>query len=300
MNNHNVIAFREPLPLIGEIKKQARIFFDNGAFNEGREYDEARGIVNHLRHNCTNYEALRYAIRVDKQGENDNLDILALKKAVLSAIRDRFPEFRTECLRQEEWLKHRTEVLEASRVKYLSPGPGGTPLAPALDLIGAETETVLSLKARMGELERELAARGEEISDLQKQLISIRNTPIGVLYDEFLNLRNRAAESDRLRNETESYLRILRKMRTDLLALALDAEPGPRPDLTLLDLSGTAEPKAERKRYNISPETREVFRANMRRAHAVRKEKAAARRMAKEAAKAVALTSSRDDPEFQV
>ena len=197
----NSLIFKDAPPL-EQIKKNARIFFNNSAYNDDKEYEEARGCVNYLRHICTNYDKVRYAIRVDKKDENDNPDILALKLEVLGAMRERYPELKTECLRQEEWLNNRAATLEHGRAKYFS----AKPLAPALDLIGAEAGEALQLKARIAELENALSDKQAELTNLGRELTAMRETGFGALYDELKSLRARAAEGDRLRVDKERYL----------------------------------------------------------------------------------------------
>jgi hypothetical protein len=251
MNNR--LIFKETPPLEA-IKRHARLFFDNAGFNEGKAYEEARGAVNYIRHALTNYDALRYEIRVDKLYENENPDILALKLTALVAIRNKWPEFRTECLRQEDWLNSRAASLEYGRRKYnvMTAAPASLPLAPALDLIGAgrptESETAAAnpvpvaakepdgseiafFKELVEELENKLAAKEGELAAARQEITAMRNTALGTLFDELAALRARGTESDALRTEKEAlrtenagYLRILRAVRA-----ALGAEIGGAP-----------------------------------------------------------------------
>jgi hypothetical protein len=88
----NELIFKEP-PSMEIIKKNARAFFDKNCANGEKEYDEPRGCLNYLRHEHTNYDKLRYAIRVSKQEENNNLEVLTLKLAVHRLISERYPSY---------------------------------------------------------------------------------------------------------------------------------------------------------------------------------------------------------------
>jgi hypothetical protein len=155
----NSIKFSNPPPA-EVLKKEAYKRFVQWGPNEGKPYDEAQGAVNYIRHVLTNYDALRREIRLDvKDDENDQPDILSLKLETLAGIKERYPEYRTECARQEEWLRGRAKALAYSRAKYSSPNPGMVSMAPSLDLVGARTEEKFSLGRRIAELERALAEK---------------------------------------------------------------------------------------------------------------------------------------------
>jgi len=285
----NALIFKDPPPL-EQIKKNARLFFNNGVNNEDKEYEEARGCVNYIRHMCTNYDKLRYAIRVDKKDENDNPDILALKREVLGAIRERYRELKTECLRQEEWLKNRAAALEHGRTKYFS----AKPLAPALDLIGAEAGEVLQLKSRIAELENVLSDKQAELTLLDRELAAMRETGFGALYDELKRLRARAAEGDRLRVDKERYLEGLKSIRAVVEELELESAPD-------------TEPLSEKIRRSCnkidrSPEALARLRENAAKARASHVRKAAERRAAKAAAELATLARANNEepPQFQV
>lgn len=76
--NTELIWKTKPSPQ--EIQRLARAFFTRDTRNHDKEYDEVRGAINHLRHACTNYDQLRYSVRVDKQNEDEDPGINALKR----------------------------------------------------------------------------------------------------------------------------------------------------------------------------------------------------------------------------
>jgi hypothetical protein len=98
-------------PSIQEVRKQARAFFAQDPNNKDKKYDEARGCVNTLRHLYTNYDQLRYSVRVEKQLEDENPEINLLKNQVLDLIIECCPSLKTECLRQKDWLSGRMSAL---------------------------------------------------------------------------------------------------------------------------------------------------------------------------------------------
>jgi hypothetical protein len=109
------VAFTSAPTSAEDLKIQARRFFDRGDCNGGKEYAEHKGVVNYLRHQCTNYDALRRSIRVAKLGENDNFEVIALKSQVLEMIAEKYPDLEAECLRQLEWMSTRAKAYEYSR-----------------------------------------------------------------------------------------------------------------------------------------------------------------------------------------
>jgi hypothetical protein len=61
-----------------------------------------------------------------KDDENDNPEILSLKLETLAGIKERYPEYRTECTRQEDWLRGASDGarLFAGEVFESEPGNG--------------------------------------------------------------------------------------------------------------------------------------------------------------------------------
>jgi hypothetical protein len=73
-------------PSLEEVKIEARRFFDRDDFNKGKPYSEEKGCVNYLRHQCSNYDALRRMIRVGKLHEDESPEVNTLKSQVLELI----------------------------------------------------------------------------------------------------------------------------------------------------------------------------------------------------------------------
>ena len=175
----NSITFINPPPA-EVLKKGAYKRFAAWGPNEDKPYNEAQGAVNYIRHVLTNYDALRREIRLDvKDDENNQPDILSLKLETLAGIKERYPELRTECTRQEEWLRGRATALTYSRAKYSSPNPGMISMAPALDLIGAGAEEKSSLGRRIAELEKALAEDEVQYQKINAELYAIRKMVSG-------------------------------------------------------------------------------------------------------------------------
>ena len=176
---------------------------------------------------------MRREIRVDgKDDENDNPDILSLKLETLAGIKERYPEYRTECTRQEEWLRGRATALAYSRAKYSSPNPGMVSMAPSLDLIGASAEEKFSLNSRIGELEKALAEKESTVVRLRAELDAIRKMGFGPLYDELTTLRARPREGDRLRKYVETLKTISSAINSlgDLATISAPPPSSPPPE----------------------------------------------------------------------
>src|SRR6516225_4612340 len=199
----NSIKFNDAPPA-ELLKREAKKRFEEWAPNEGKSYDAAQGAVNYIRHVLSNYDDLRRTIRVEAKDENNDPDVLSLKLETLAGIKERYPEYRTECVRQEEWLRGRAKALEYSRAKYSSPNPGLISMSPALDLIGASAEETFSLNSRIGELEKALAEKEATVARLRAELDAIRRMGVGPLYDELMSLRTRTDDSDQLKKFSEA------------------------------------------------------------------------------------------------
>jgi hypothetical protein len=251
----NSIKFSNP-PSAEVVKKEAYKRFAEWGPNEGKPYDEAQGAVNYIRHVLTSYDALRREIRVDnKDDENDNPEILSLKLETLAGIKERYPEYRTECTRQEEWLRGRATALAYSRAKYSSPNPGMVSMGPSLDLIGASAEETLRLNRRIGELEKALGEKEAQCQKISAELYAIRKMGFGLLYDELITLRARAGDGDRLKKYIEA-LRSISAVIAGLGDLATintppsSPKPPPPEKQPVGRLPGLRRSPAARKRYS--------------------------------------------------
>ena len=254
----NSIKFSNPPPA-EVLNKEAYKRFAEWSPNEGKPYDEAQGAVNYIRHVLTNYDALRREIRVDsKDDENDNPEILSLKLETLAGIKERYPEYRTECTRQEEWLRGRATALAYSRAKYSGPNPGMVSMGPPLDLIGASAEEKFSLGCRIAELERALAEKEAQYQKINVELYAIRKMGFGLLYDELITLRARAGDGDRLKKYVEA-LRSISAVITDVGELTIINTPSsPNPPTEKQPVgrpSGPRKSPAMRKRYSEAAKT---------------------------------------------
>jgi hypothetical protein len=195
-------------PALEEVKIQARRFFDQDDFNKGKPYSEEQGCVNHLRHVCTNYDAIRRTIRVSKLHEDESPEVNALKSQVLDLIEQQYPELKTECLRQHDWLAGRLKAHEYSRYKH---GLGVNGNQPVLDLIGAEQAQAL-------EVVKETAT----VDSLKSELAEMRKMPVGQVFDAVKKLRATTDQVEQLQGEISRHHKLLKDIQCLLSAFAAE------------------------------------------------------------------------------
>jgi hypothetical protein len=199
------IVFKTPLPNLEQLKHEARKFFDRDPGNKEKEFYWERGVVNHLRHKCSDYDAYRYTIGVDKILEDEHPEISALKCKVLDLIERQYPELKSECLRQRDYLQGRLKAHETTRYKYQL-GEHNRPIE-VTDLIGADGETALSAASHLATCRESAAQKDAEIErltmenvKLKHDLESLRALSLGGLYDELTQLRATAGEVEQYKS----------------------------------------------------------------------------------------------------
>jgi hypothetical protein len=209
-------------PAPPEIRKLARAYFMQDARNQDKDYDESRGAVNHLRHACTNYDTLRYSVRVDKQHEDEDPDINALKNRVLDMIVESYPELKTECQRQKEWLSTRLAAHQYTAAKYNGNSNGnGNPL-PVTDLIGAEKSEILELQLQLKTLQQTLIVREGDVKHLKEELTKVRTMTMGDFYDEFKKLQEQKGNLLLLQTENSHLRNVLSGIQTQINELNIE------------------------------------------------------------------------------